>query len=194
MSLQASVQADKSLLTVTLHSSAVAPFVWLDVGNIPGRFSSNGFLMLSANNTVSFNAWRPTSAAELSKALTITSLADVYWPESSKQTWGGEQYKNIPWTKFSKYIFILEVSRIGIDEKCVVYRICRQHVVWIGLCLIQGVVSWKQLYYCVFPISQNNRMKSQKNDLFDIPVLTIVVMFIRWDVYILIILYIGFIV
>ncbi|XP_033967913.1 beta-mannosidase [Pseudochaenichthys georgianus] len=76
--ITASVQADKSLLTVTLHSSAVAPFVWLDVGNIPGRFSSNGFLMLSANTTVSFNAWRPTSAAELSKALTITSLADVY--------------------------------------------------------------------------------------------------------------------
>ncbi|KAF3845161.1 hypothetical protein F7725_008324 [Dissostichus mawsoni] len=76
--ITASVQEDKSLLTITLHSFAVAPFVWLDVGNIPGRFSSNGFLMLSANTTVSFNAWRPTSAAELSKVLTITSLADVY--------------------------------------------------------------------------------------------------------------------
>uniref|UniRef100_A0A3Q3KHT1 Beta-mannosidase n=1 Tax=Mastacembelus armatus TaxID=205130 RepID=A0A3Q3KHT1_9TELE len=64
--------------TVTLHSASVAPFVWLDVGNIPGRFSSNGFLMVSRNMTVSFNAWRPTSVAELSKYLTITSLRDVY--------------------------------------------------------------------------------------------------------------------
>uniref|UniRef100_A0A8C4NSL6 Beta-mannosidase n=1 Tax=Dicentrarchus labrax TaxID=13489 RepID=A0A8C4NSL6_DICLA len=64
--------------TVTLHSASVAPFVWLDVGNIPGRFSSNGFLMASRNRTVSFTAWRPTSVAELSRSLTVTSLRDVY--------------------------------------------------------------------------------------------------------------------
>uniref|UniRef100_A0A7N8WK97 Beta-mannosidase n=1 Tax=Mastacembelus armatus TaxID=205130 RepID=A0A7N8WK97_9TELE len=63
---------------ITVSFTSVAPFVWLDVGNIPGRFSSNGFLMVSRNMTVSFNAWRPTSVAELSKYLTITSLRDVY--------------------------------------------------------------------------------------------------------------------
>lgn len=78
VSLQAKVQEDKTGYTVSLHSSSVAPFVWLDVGNIPGRFSSNGFLMVSRNRTVSFNAWRPTSVAELSGSLTVTSLRDVY--------------------------------------------------------------------------------------------------------------------
>uniref|UniRef100_A0A3B4X821 Beta-mannosidase n=1 Tax=Seriola lalandi dorsalis TaxID=1841481 RepID=A0A3B4X821_SERLL len=76
--ITATVQQDPTGLTVTLRSASVAPFVWLDVGNIPGRFSSNGFLMVSSNVTVSFTAWRPTSAAELSRSLTVTSLTDVY--------------------------------------------------------------------------------------------------------------------
>ncbi|RVE56873.1 hypothetical protein OJAV_G00210580 [Oryzias javanicus] len=72
------VQQDGAGFSVTLQSSSVAAFVWLDVGNIPGRFSSNGFLMLSRNKTVGFEAWRPTSAAELSRSLTVTTLRDVY--------------------------------------------------------------------------------------------------------------------
>nr|XP_046269073.1 beta-mannosidase isoform X2 [Scatophagus argus] len=76
--ITAKVQEDKTGYAITLRSASVAPFVWLDVGNIPGRFSSNGFLMVSRNRTVSFNAWRPTSVAELSTSLTITSLVDVY--------------------------------------------------------------------------------------------------------------------
>ncbi|XP_028251213.1 beta-mannosidase [Parambassis ranga] len=76
--MTAKVQQDESSFTINLHSDSVAPFVWLDVGNIPGRFSSNGFLMVSKNRTVSFSAWRPTSVAELTASLTITSLRDVY--------------------------------------------------------------------------------------------------------------------
>uniref|UniRef100_A0A665WM54 Beta-mannosidase n=1 Tax=Echeneis naucrates TaxID=173247 RepID=A0A665WM54_ECHNA len=76
--ITAEVQQDESGFTVTLHSAAVAAFVWLDVGSVPGRFSSNGFLMVSRNATVSFTAWRPTSVAELSRSLSIRSLADVY--------------------------------------------------------------------------------------------------------------------
>ncbi|KAG7234597.1 hypothetical protein INR49_002226 [Caranx melampygus] len=77
--ITAKVQQDESGgFSITLLSAAVAPFVWLDCGNIPGRFSSNGFLMLSRNMTVSFIAWRPTSTTELSTSLTITSLTDVY--------------------------------------------------------------------------------------------------------------------
>ncbi|XP_039993181.1 beta-mannosidase [Xiphias gladius] len=76
--ITAKVQEDKTGFTVTLHSASVAPFVWLDVGDVPGRFSSNGFLMVSRNVTVGFNAWRPTSVAELSRSLAVTSLTDVY--------------------------------------------------------------------------------------------------------------------
>ncbi|KAM8736241.1 beta-mannosidase [Acanthopagrus schlegelii] len=76
--ITAKVQQDATGYTVTLHSASVAPYVWLDVGNVPGRFSSNGFLMVSRNRTVGFEAWRSTSVAELSRSLTVTSLADVY--------------------------------------------------------------------------------------------------------------------
>lgn len=78
VSLQAKVQENEKRYTIVLQSTAVAPFVWLDVGNIPGRFSSNGFLMASRNRTVDFYAWRPTSVEELSRSLTIKSLRDVY--------------------------------------------------------------------------------------------------------------------
>ncbi|XP_041669117.1 beta-mannosidase-like [Cheilinus undulatus] len=77
--ITATVQEDESGgFSVTLHSDSVAPFVWLDVDNVPGRFSSNGFLMVTRNRTVSFNAWRPTGISELSETLSITSLRDVY--------------------------------------------------------------------------------------------------------------------
>ncbi|CAJ1074597.1 beta-mannosidase [Xyrichtys novacula] len=76
--ITAKVQQDEAGYSVTLNTAAVAPFVWLDVGKIPGRFSSNGFLMVTRNMTVSFTAWRPTSVAELSDSLTVTSLGDIY--------------------------------------------------------------------------------------------------------------------
>lgn len=76
--LQAEVHQEGAGYTVTLRSAAVAPFVWLDVGNVPGRFSSNGFLMVSRNKTVTFNVLRPTSVTELSMSLTVTSLRDLY--------------------------------------------------------------------------------------------------------------------
>ncbi|XP_061599990.1 beta-mannosidase [Cololabis saira] len=76
--ITAKVGEDEGGFTVTLRSDAVAAFVWLDVGDVPGRFSSNGFMMVSRNQTVTFDPWRPTSVAELSRSLTVTSLRDVY--------------------------------------------------------------------------------------------------------------------
>ncbi|KAK9534254.1 hypothetical protein VZT92_009310 [Zoarces viviparus] len=76
--ITATVQEGPAGYSISLRSASVAAFVWLDVGNVPGRFSSNGFLMLSRNRTVSFDAWRETSVEELSRWLSITSLRDVY--------------------------------------------------------------------------------------------------------------------
>lgn len=61
-----------------LKTSAVAPFVWLDVGSIPGRFSDNGFLMTEKTRTVFFYPWKPTSQSELEQSFHVTSLADTY--------------------------------------------------------------------------------------------------------------------
>uniref|UniRef100_A0A7N5P6L4 Beta-mannosidase n=1 Tax=Ailuropoda melanoleuca TaxID=9646 RepID=A0A7N5P6L4_AILME len=60
-----------------LETSAVAPFVWLDVGSIPGRFSDNGFLMTEKTRTVLFYPWKPTSKSELEQCFRVTSLMDV---------------------------------------------------------------------------------------------------------------------
>ncbi|XP_077477136.1 beta-mannosidase isoform X2 [Stigmatopora argus] len=72
------VRGDETGLLVDVHSQAVAPFVWLDAGNAEGRFSRNGFLMLSRNKTVTFYPGRNTSVAQLSRVLTVTSLRDLY--------------------------------------------------------------------------------------------------------------------
>ncbi|XP_008579060.1 PREDICTED: beta-mannosidase [Galeopterus variegatus] len=61
-----------------LETSAVAPFVWLDVGSIPGRFSDNGFLMTEKRRTILFYPWKPTSKSELEKTFRVTSLTDIY--------------------------------------------------------------------------------------------------------------------
>ncbi|KAL0969506.1 hypothetical protein UPYG_G00228170 [Umbra pygmaea] len=74
-----SIQQDEVVgYTIHLRSSAVAAFVWLDVQDIPGRFSTNGFLMVTMNTTVTFYPWSPTSTQKLAEALTITTLRDVY--------------------------------------------------------------------------------------------------------------------
>ncbi|XP_061103135.1 beta-mannosidase isoform X2 [Conger conger] len=76
-----SIRQDGDTYSVTLHTSAVTPFLWLDVGDIPGRFESNGFLMVTESRTVRFYPWGPTSAALLSHALQVTSLRGVYQPQ-----------------------------------------------------------------------------------------------------------------
>ena len=76
---QAEVRGDGGRgFTVSLRAVAVALFVWLDAGDVPGRFSSNGFLMASRSREVAFVPWGPTSAEELGRALTVTSLRDLY--------------------------------------------------------------------------------------------------------------------
>ncbi|KAG9344023.1 hypothetical protein JZ751_012499 [Albula glossodonta] len=76
--LTTSVQQDGEAYAVTLHTSAIVPFLWLDVGDIPGRFDSNGFLMVTRSRTVRFYPWAPTSAALLARKLQVTSLRTLY--------------------------------------------------------------------------------------------------------------------
>ncbi|XP_055970074.1 beta-mannosidase [Sorex fumeus] len=60
-----------------LETQAVAAFVWLDVGAIPGRFSDNGFHLTQRARLVHFLPWAPTSVGDLRRELRVTSLADV---------------------------------------------------------------------------------------------------------------------
>ncbi|XP_076092568.1 beta-mannosidase-like isoform X1 [Mytilus galloprovincialis] len=64
---------------ITLHSKAVAPFVWLDAYKTMGRFSDNGFLMVQTQKVVTFYAWNDISAANLKAILNVKSLMDIYF-------------------------------------------------------------------------------------------------------------------
>ncbi|OPL20613.1 hypothetical protein AM593_05795, partial [Mytilus galloprovincialis] len=64
---------------ITLHSKAVAPFVWLDAYKTMGRFSDNGFLMVQTQKVVTFYAWNDISAANLKATLNVKSLMDIYF-------------------------------------------------------------------------------------------------------------------
>ncbi|KAM6429747.1 beta-mannosidase [Rhynochetos jubatus] len=75
--LTASVSQRDDVYVFVLQTTAIAPFVSLDVGSIKGRFSDNGFLMTEKKKVVVFYPWEPTSVEELEKSLTLTSLVDV---------------------------------------------------------------------------------------------------------------------
>uniref|UniRef100_A0A8D2B1D6 Beta-mannosidase n=1 Tax=Sciurus vulgaris TaxID=55149 RepID=A0A8D2B1D6_SCIVU len=76
--ITASISQQHGTFVFALETSAVAPFVWLDVGSIPGRFSDNGFLMTEKKQTVLFYPWKPTSKNELKRSFRVTSLTDIY--------------------------------------------------------------------------------------------------------------------
>lgn len=76
---QASVSQQDDIYIFDLHTTAIAPFVSLDVGSIKGRFSENGFLMTEKKKVVMFYPWEPTSVEELEESLTLTSLVDIVW-------------------------------------------------------------------------------------------------------------------
>ncbi|KAK7109878.1 hypothetical protein V1264_013839 [Littorina saxatilis] len=65
-------------LTITLSTTKIAPFVWLDAGWFIGKFSRNGFLMLTPTTTVTFTGTEALDLSELQKQLSVMSLMDVY--------------------------------------------------------------------------------------------------------------------
>ncbi|XP_067685962.1 beta-mannosidase-like [Haliotis asinina] len=63
---------------VTVASNRIAPFVWLDAVGISGRFSDNGFLMVTPSRTVTFTSWDPVDLDTVKQSLKTKSLMDVY--------------------------------------------------------------------------------------------------------------------
>lgn len=65
--------------TFTLSSSAVAPFIYLESRNVPGRFNNNGFLALkNTQYSMSFECWAKLDLQFFSSGLKIRSLQDTY--------------------------------------------------------------------------------------------------------------------
>ncbi|XP_051901716.1 beta-mannosidase isoform X2 [Pristis pectinata] len=76
--INATVSQRGDTYMISLRTTSIAPYVWLDVGNVSGRFSENGFLMWEENKLLTFIPWRSTNISELSRSLTIHTLQDIY--------------------------------------------------------------------------------------------------------------------
>ncbi|XP_075705877.1 beta-mannosidase [Rhinoderma darwinii] len=73
-----SISKDDAVYMFTLISSSPAAFVWLDVWDIPGRFSDNGFLLTEEKTVIYFFAWETTTIRDLKKSLHISTIQDIY--------------------------------------------------------------------------------------------------------------------
>ncbi|RZC37633.1 beta-mannosidase-like, partial [Asbolus verrucosus] len=61
---------------ITVTSSGISLFVWLDSHHIRGRFSDNGFVQLTPTKAVTFLSEEATSIEDLKKVITVTHLKD----------------------------------------------------------------------------------------------------------------------
>ncbi|KAL7982064.1 hypothetical protein Chor_001121 [Crotalus horridus] len=75
--IHASISQEGDHFQFALEAAAIAPFVWLDVGSIPGRFSDNGFLLTEGQKLIFFYPWETTSVKELEKSFSLISLTDI---------------------------------------------------------------------------------------------------------------------
>lgn len=78
--LECEASGDGSSVIVSVRSSQVAAFVWLQSGDIVGRFSDNGFGVVLPNEPrqVEFIPFEPFSLAHFRTVLSATSLRDTY--------------------------------------------------------------------------------------------------------------------
>lgn len=60
--------------SIALSTTAIAPFVWLETGQVMGRFSDNGFLLLQPATSVLFYAWQDVTVDMLRNSLSVRAL------------------------------------------------------------------------------------------------------------------------
>ncbi|KFD62862.1 hypothetical protein M514_03652 [Trichuris suis] len=71
---------------VSLLASQPVAFVWLDVSNVTGYFSDNGFIMLQSKLTVTFFAKNVNDLSIIKDKLTVLTLSDVQEPLNAPHT------------------------------------------------------------------------------------------------------------
>ncbi|KAK7109880.1 hypothetical protein V1264_013841 [Littorina saxatilis] len=73
-------QAQDSLreFNITLTTDAIAPFVWLEAGSVFGKFSDNGFIIITPTATVKFMASQDVDLNTMKQQLSVRSLVDIY--------------------------------------------------------------------------------------------------------------------
>ncbi|KAG5332261.1 MANBA mannosidase, partial [Acromyrmex heyeri] len=63
---------------IVLSTDKIALFVWLEIGNIRGRFSENGFHMFAKRKKIIFHAYEATTVELLQSNIKLTHISDIY--------------------------------------------------------------------------------------------------------------------
>ncbi|XP_031785541.1 beta-mannosidase [Nasonia vitripennis] len=63
---------------IEVTAEKLALFVWLEVGNINGRFSENGFHLLQGKKNITFHTSQPIAVKDITNNLIVTSLSRIY--------------------------------------------------------------------------------------------------------------------
>lgn len=63
---------------LVLSTDNITLFVWLEVGNVRGHFSENGFHMFEQRKEIIFHAHEATTAKIFKDNIKITTLSDIY--------------------------------------------------------------------------------------------------------------------
>ena len=69
---------DETTYKVSVKANAIAPFVWLNMKGVSGRFSDNGFHMITATREVYYHTWEKTTLDKVKAGLEYRSLMDMY--------------------------------------------------------------------------------------------------------------------
>lgn len=63
---------------IILSTNNIALFVWLEVGNIRGRFSENGFHMFAKEKEIIFHTHEATTVELLRNNIKLTHISNIY--------------------------------------------------------------------------------------------------------------------
>lgn len=63
---------------IVLSTDNITLFVWLEVGNIRGRFSENGFHMFEKEKEIIFHAHEATTVELLRSSIKLTHISNIY--------------------------------------------------------------------------------------------------------------------
>lgn len=63
---------------IILTTDRISPFTWLEAEGFSGRFSDNGFLMVTSELQVTFSSWEPIDWNKFRRSLTVRTFLDVY--------------------------------------------------------------------------------------------------------------------
>ena len=83
-------------IELELVTNNITLFVWLEAGNIRGRFSENGFHMFEDKRRITFHAFEATTPKVFNENLRITTLSDIYDPSKGDVNSIVTNYNGIP--------------------------------------------------------------------------------------------------